>query len=340
MGYYRFMSTNHIKSTLEGKLRFRHFSYYRFLEILLGDEDDLIGDAEDGVNFVDIEKLELQGSVSQDMRAKLKQVGFHVEGDVNMVISNHVSINAMEGFLLSFSCGDLEELKRSMVNEDYNACVEFIDLNVLADHIYNYGIVDGFGPVSDHFDPPLVGDVGYANNRVFFEEMKGVDYTPFLKRKKFREQQESRIVLIPKQNFAGDLLSISVNFPEGYLVEKFRGDVKERATVEGMADPLGYLQEVAKVLKSLESYPSNNSLKSHGQYMAVAQDANYLKRKWLTTDGLRKKIAQAYWQLRESDSKYVDTYLERYLLADPTWDKISGFLEMFFVVRCQDLRSF
>ena len=314
MGYYRFMSTNHIKSTLEGKLRFRHFSYYRFLEVLLGDEDDLIGDVEDGVNFVHIERLELKGPVSHDMSAKLKQVGFNIVGDVNVVISNHVAVNAMDGFLLSFSCGDLEGLKRSMVNEDYNACVEFIDLAVLADHIYNFGIVDGVGPVSDHFDPPLVGDVEYASNRVFFEEMKEVSYTPFLKREKFRGQQESRIVLIPKQRFVGDLLSISVDFPQGYLVEKFKGEPKPRGKVEGMPDPVGYLQEVLKALNSLE--------------------ASDLKRSWLDADGRRKKIAQAYWQLRESDAKYADDSFESYLCVDPSWDKLVGFLQMFLFVRC------
>lgn len=333
MAFYRFMSTKYIDDTLSGKIRFGRFHYYRMFECLY---DDWIGDSQDGVTTSITGYLDFKdGNVSEEMQEKLRVLGAHIPNGASVELDGLTVLHDCDGFILSFSRGEYDDLKARMANDEYDACVRFESIDLIAKCIYENGIIPGCGKVSDYFHPPEVGDVQYGVNTAFVENDDILGFNPLLKRQKYAGQQESRIVFSPIKDFPGDFLSIEVQFPEGSLMEEFRyeGPPKSRVESDKFDDPLQFLREIRSELvrSSIEDYDAYFKL-SNEEKLKLHLDNHASKMAWLNSDGRKKKVAHAYWQLRNSDKRYVDYDLEWYFYAYPyDWHHLAAKLQLLFI---------
>lgn len=343
MGFYRFMSTNYLDLTLKGNLRFRRFSYYRLLEILRGDEADLIGDRDDGVSYAKIGRVDFSDeSLSSELQDRLRELKVSVPSGSSVVIEDATFVYACDGFLLSFSRGEYDEFKDVMLDEDYDACVKFEDIQLIANEIYEKGVIKSLGKVCDYFEPPVCGDVEYADNVAFIENSPVLGYAPFLKREKFKGQSESRIIFTQKKEFPDDYFDVVVDFSAGYLVEQLRGSIKVYGGEEDEVDPkqlLDYLGEVQSFLVDGIAPQSIQGL-STDELIAFSNARFADKEVWLNAEGRKKKIVETYWALRESDLVYVDRTLESYFCsAHGNWIHLGGRLKSYFLKLGDRLRA-
>lgn len=343
MGFYRFMSTNNLDLTLAGNLRFRRFSYYRLLEILRGDEADLIGDRDDGVSYTKTGRLDFsEEGLASELQDKLHELNISVPNGSSVVIEDATFVHACDGFLLSFSRGEYEEFKDVMLDDDYDACVRFDDIQLIANEIYEKGVIKDLGKVCDYFEPPVCGDVEYADNVAFIENSPVLGYAPFLKREKFKGQSESRIIFTQKKEFPDDYFDVVVDFPAGYLVEQLRGVVKVYDGKEDEVDPkqlLDFLSEVHRFL--VDGITPQSAQKLSADELIVFATVRFAdKEVWLNAEGRKKKIVEAYWALRESDPVYVDRTLESYFCsAHGDWFHLGGRLKSYFLKLGDRLRA-
>lgn len=290
MGFYRFVESRYLDDALRGELRFTALSYYRLMEKVY--EDDWIGDSHEGVAITKLKELSLSPGKDQDgARKKLENVGFGCGSGVNIDIKDAEFICEENGFILSFAVGDFDELKDEMWRDDYDACLSFVDIETLASYVYVHGVDKKSGrKASDLFCYPLVGLVVYGENEVDFLLVDTcLEASPLLKREKYGGQKECRIFFKPKMYLDVDVVTLVMDIPKGYVVEKFRNisppRIKEWIEPETFPDPLEKLREVRKAIHA--------ALRQHEDFINFEKE---LVRSYVCTAKF------AYWQLRQDRS--------------------------------------
>ena len=305
MGFFRFMSSRYVEDVLGGKLRFTSLSYYRLMEVVY--DDCWIGDIQEGVTHAHIEELSIEPGVdSNGMRALLKdQKILDVGEDANVTVKGaRVSIEH-NGYVLCFAAGELSELKESMWEGDYDACVSFVSIEYLARSLYLHGVTGEGVQVSDVFHPPVIGYVTYADMSVDLTTVSApVSGSPFLKRTKYSGQQEYRIFFEPKKKVNRDNISICAEFPEGLICKVFSETKpprkKEMVALKEFDDPLDVLRIVhCKMMRSHTRNFEGSWEEDFEGYLRLfdireAEEVNDFRNLYF------RDALLAYWQLRKS----------------------------------------
>ena len=302
MSFYRFMDSRYLDDVLAGRFRFTSLAYYRLLEKIF--EDEWIGDAHEGLAVITAADINLPAGRDPDgMREKLKALGiFNGDGSTVKIGSVQIAL-FVEGFVLCFAVGEIEELKLSMLNDAYNGCLVFSDVKSLAVHIYRSGILSDGRSVSDVFHPPAVDYVSYVCNGFNLADVESfAQGSPFVKREKYNGQNEYRIFFAPKHAEAVDVdvVTITVPSPEKYVAEEIRGE-SVGAHGQGAEDykvALFRLYEIRGIFES--EYRSNSCL-----YNSVKDDV----RQW----PLYKDMMISYWEARK---KLISKKMDYMIFSD------------------------
>lgn len=147
MGFYRFMRSKHVNSVLSGEFRFGSLMYYRLLESVY--EDEWIGDSEEGRVITVIKDFYSEnGQQNIAERKWLDEMGVSV-GEAEIYMKDSKFIREINGYVLCFAVGERAELETTMLNDDYDSCVSFPDVPLMAKLLYERGVDSQGRPVSD-----------------------------------------------------------------------------------------------------------------------------------------------------------------------------------------------
>lgn len=284
MGIYRFMESQHIGQLLKGELRFTALSYYRLLEKVY--QDHWIGDCHEGHTITRIDTELISGQDDCGMRQKLADLKILSGDSTSVKMSGVQYIDRVDGFILSFAVGELEDLSKRMSRGSYDACAVFNDIHLIAKIVYETGLTSDGCAVSDVFFPPEVGPVTYDGNEVDLSSSDGhLPASPLLKRKMYKDQQEWRIYFRPRVLMDLDVVTVSADFPDGCIQQQFRDAV----TPPGDPWPdLGIIEKPLEVLQKIgHSIFLERMISDSDEVAKYFADVHY------------RSALLAYWQLRK-----------------------------------------
>lgn len=195
--FYKFVESKDLKFLLSGSFKLGSLAYYRVQEALSGSR--FIGDIMDGRNVetgihLDSDNPEQKAEIIRRTKSVIGEKG-------RIVINGGTIVTNDDGFVLSLSYGDLQDLSRLFekgVGEyaGYTAAIEILDMDrfvyLLAharitspDYLADQLVKDAFKDCSG-------GHINYAD--LTDKSQKPMGYAdPFLKDSYFEEQQEFRI---------------------------------------------------------------------------------------------------------------------------------------------------
>lgn len=300
MGFYRFMRSKHVDSVLGGEFRFGSLMYFRLLESVY--EDEWIGDSEEGrVTTVINDFYSENGQQNIAERKWLAEKGVSV-GNAEIYMNNSKFISEINGYVLCFAVGERAELDGTMLKDEYDSCVSFPDVPLIANLLYERGVDSQGRPASHIFEYPRFDFVDYSSKGFVFGQMNGCQQvSPFVKRDKYKGQKEYRIFFQPKVYLDDDFIILKIADVNGLVVEELRGcDVKDKALptlVEPISVYVRILQELYDGLNSERDrkYRLARSLYgfdfSHDSSL-MGDEVELFCRKY------RKSSVRAYWVLR------------------------------------------
>lgn len=328
MGIYKFVSSRYIDDVLDGKFFFRPLMYFRLLEVVNGDDlDDLIGDREEGRVTINVDNVKIaSGVVGNNVRGKLSKLGISGGGGIEIKSSSFVK--GIEGFVFCCSAGELSGLKKPMMKDEYDSCVSFPDIKALVEKLYYHGLCDDGRAVSDVFCPPDARYVNYCEEPISFDEISDkFSVSPFIKRKKYVEQQEFRIFLQPKQTLDVDSITLKIN-PLGLVVEEIRGDVLQKLTPEitpeSLEVSLGKLKEIVVRMRARRDEYTDFIIRALGIEALHAAERTYEVDEFNKFDKVPAFLA--YWNLR-NQYKYRCSRVDRFfVLENKNGGAITGFI--------------
>jgi hypothetical protein len=238
-GTYRFVESRFIDAILRrGEVRLTPLSYYRKLEKEQGRA--WIGDRLEATSSIRLGYHHFEEATSdriaEFVRATtppgLSPMMVPKQGATNVTVAGvKFSYQISEAYIFCASEGDLDELTRSMCDieaDAKDACIQVLDLQRLAHHIYYRGRIE---PLSSGtmqlFQPPQFGSVRYAKLDVCAgEQIEPPDV--FTKDIAFSGQREVRISLMPLNGVAlsSEVVTIKIPKPERLFTEIFRNRPK------------------------------------------------------------------------------------------------------------------
>jgi hypothetical protein len=227
-GYYKFLSSRHVETTLSGSIRFGRLRYYQLLEGIFG--DNRIGDLNEGRSISVIERSEvIPGAEGASERELLRSAAIQIDEGSGVTVINHRIIREIDAFIFCFSHGELEDLRAIMARENdhgasYDACIELRDIQALASRIFSDGIVEGMGKVKDLFHRIRLGKVSYRSNIFDFRDGGPRPGDAFLKQMTYSDQSEVRIALYPREKIDADGIFVRVGSIEDIALVRYCSD--------------------------------------------------------------------------------------------------------------------
>jgi hypothetical protein len=341
LGYFKFLDAEHIGYYTEhNTLQFSRLHYFRILEVATGDR--IIGDSKEGYKGNFIPHLEMNSQTSPEEKAHWHQnTGLGFTGEGTFTLTNVPIHSFVECYILSFSYGDFEELKRAMCTEAeaqyaYDACFEIKDMQVLCDAIENEGLVDG-RPLKELFTVHCC-KVRYeqtATNNVF--GVRDVESgNPCVKDISYADQSEFRIILSRKSD---------ATFPD-QLPDRARVQLPdlsqhlEARKIEGVTKDKSLLprnfQEQAAIIRSgiiqFREFESQQPWPTIG--LNNEETAQFCAERQARLDHFFhpyfEPLLQAYWVMRQGLA--IDTYDYAFMYGRSSTNivrKLDQFLERF-----------
>ncbi len=221
--YYKFLSKQHVPSTIAGNLRFGRLRYYQLLEVVTG--DDWIGDRHEGLATTRVHAV-LDGNPNQaGLRQRLADAKFiSAEGVSNIEIRGCKIINEVDCFVFCVAEGELSPLVARMCSPEraeyaYDGCLHLIDPVEIAQRLWNDGSVDG-KPLHEIFLEIRFEQVRYEGQEYDLNDTPAVSGDPFVKAGKYKSQREWRFVLFPRIQIDRDSVSVRCDSIAALLVEE------------------------------------------------------------------------------------------------------------------------
>ncbi len=319
MGFYRFMESQHVKSTLAGCLRISSLNYYRLLEAVTGDSK--IGDQEEGRSITSFDlSFSKDKAMPSEVRENLEAHGIYIgQGrEESVSFSGNIIESWVDGYVLCFYAGDLDLGKAKLMSSTYDSCVLFKDPVLLAEHMYKFGVVDGMGKMSDYFKSPQCSMVDYGRKTVAACNDSPLKANVFLKGIQYSGQSEYRVFFEQKDDIviALDSIFVRTELSDGEISVISQGEIVRGACPpEGNEDLNASFQCLVECLRAF----------------ANLTRAQVSSKKWV------RPILVNYWILRRV---YKSDRLDRVLTSKYThvgaFGGIRYALEEYLEVLCKD----
>lgn len=335
MGFYRFLHSRWIDSTMSGLLRVGNARYYRLLE--LATDDDWIGDRGESMAVAHINSLQ----VNDDNRdpavlrmMELNRIGTVAPG-ASMSMKGVTISSRHDCYIQSMSQGEYSDLEPIMTDPSnprfaYDGCIEFIDPHALCTHLMRYGTI-GSRPLADVFYRIDCGPVQYIGQATdaFAAPIQG---NPYLKHPKYASQSEFRIVFHCRPGVSGD--HQFVRFPDADFFLRVARREPIAPAVSAVPVSLGeHVQALADIHARIKAHRDGTaklfSLNRAGnmggtEESCQAREADFEKE---FRQSHFQRLLQSYWVVRESHPcDEVDQALDPFCTIHALFPALSCYL--------------
>jgi hypothetical protein len=227
-GLYKFLHSAHLDEVVtRGKIKIGSLSHYRGLEGQQWISDRLEGRVK--LNPGAMHLTEHDNPLDRMLPSSLVRRHAVAMNGGEIIIEDGVTITIEhpDVFIFSACKGDLESLTEVMcltAEDPYDACLNIVDLDLLAHRMLFRGILPAHQnqKMWRFFATFHVCDVSYTTLSRGPELGSSPEAGPCLKDLKFASQQEARIVFIPREPIRASSLIVEIPRPRRLLSEVFR----------------------------------------------------------------------------------------------------------------------
>lgn len=238
MPIYKFHDPQFTKQLLSGSFMLSSLDYFAVLPWLTGDQK--IGDVgEVGARMVQTSPLAWGPGVAP-VNAKFlaeQRVVSVAEGFQGTISINGLQIIYADepAHIFSMAVGELDELTNSMPSE-YQAVIEIVDPEGLAQAIWNEGVTVAGTPFRDLVGEPKVEEVTYGGRTTDLSGTTAPERGPFRKDTQWEDQRELRIHFRDLRDWVRDRLVVKINDADRFLKLVRSGEVAQNNPIDELPD--------------------------------------------------------------------------------------------------------